>query len=39
MFVNVETFFLYALVNTQAMQLLDTEEQSESTSSSPKVDN
>ena len=38
MFVNVETFLLDALVDTQAMQLLDAVEQNESTDSSPKVD-
>ena len=38
MFVNVETFLFDALVNTQAMQFLDTIEQSDTTGSSPKVD-
>ena len=38
MFVNVEAFLLDALVNTQAVQLLDAIEQSDTTGSCPKVD-
>ena len=38
MFVNVETFLLDALVNTQTVQLLDAEEQGDTTGGSPEVD-
>ena len=37
MLIDVETLFLDALVNTQAVDKLDAIEQGESTSSSPKV--
>ena len=38
MFVDIETFLFDAFVNTQTVQLLNAEEQDESTGSSPKVD-
>ena len=38
MLVYVETFFLNALVDTQAMELLDAIEQGNTTGSSPEVD-
>ena len=38
MLVNVETFLLDTLVDTQTVQLFDAKEQSKTTGSSPKVD-
>ena len=38
MFVDVETFFLNALADTQTVYLLDSVEQGETAGSSPKVD-
>ena len=38
MFINVESFLFDALVNAQAVQLLDSVEQSHTTGGSPKVD-
>ena len=37
MFVDVETFFFYALADTQAVRLLDAVEQDESAGGSPEV--
>ena len=39
MFVDVETFFLDARLNTQAVQFLDAVEEDESTGGCPEVDN
>lgn len=39
MFIDVEAFFLNALVDTQANGLLNAVEENETASSSPKVDN
>ena len=38
MFVDIETFLFNALVDAQAVQLLDAVEQGESTGGSPEVD-
>jgi hypothetical protein len=37
MFINVETFLLDALVNAQAVQLLNAIEENDTTGSSPEV--
>ena len=38
MLIHVETFLFNALVDTQAVQLLDTKEQGDTTGCSPEVD-
>ena len=38
MFIDIETFLLNTLVDAQSMQLLDAEEQDETTRCSPEVD-
>ena len=39
MFVNIEAFLFNTLVDAQAMQFLDAEEQYKTTDGSPEVDN
>ena len=39
MLINVETFLLDALVDAQAKQLLDAEEEDDATGGCPEVDN
>ena len=38
MLIDIETFFLYAGIHTESMQLLDTEEQHHTAGCCPKVD-